>query len=222
MRLGAFLVAAALAAPAQEPIRALPWQLESAPPWQPLAGLPAAGVPAGAAASEGRLRVRLEGDGTLQVWDARGIRTLRTGLPGRPLKAWRDGGIPVELPAGPAWRFPETTPLSQGLGHLAWGSTDFRPSLVGLLWVLEDGERYVSLLHPATATLLHLPLPQGSGFELDFQADRLVLRAAQGPQGLSGPRAWSLPWLALLPQLVRLGPPPEPPKTGTALAPFPH
>ncbi len=218
MRLGALLLSAALGAQTPDAVRPLPWQSEAAPPWQPLAGLPSRGAGALGLPVEGRIHVRLEGDGTLQVWDARGLRTLRTGLPGRPLKLWRDGGLTT---TGTDWRFPENTPLAAGLGHLAWGSADFRRSLAGLLWVLEDGERYLSVVNPATGAVLHLPLPLGSGFDLDFQPDRLVLRAAQGPPGLPGPRAWSLPWLALLPQMVRLGPPVEAPKTGTALAPFP-
>ncbi|HJU83577.1 MAG TPA: hypothetical protein VJ600_05160 [Holophagaceae bacterium] len=225
MRLGALLLIAALPAAGQEPTRetarTLPWQRESAPPWQPLAGVPEP-APASGPAAQGRTRVRLEGDGTLQVWDPRGIRTLRMGLPGRPLRAWRDGGVPAPLGSPSQWAFPEATPLSQGLGHLAWGAPDFRPSLAGLLWVLEDGEGYLTVVNPATAAVIHLRLPLGSGFDLDFQPDRLLLRALEGPPGVSGPRAWSLPWLALLPQLVRLGPPAAPPKAGTALAPFPH
>lgn len=222
MRLGALFLSAALAAAAaaQEPPspRALPWQASPAPPWKPLPAVPEAAPPV--APSSGRLKARLEGDGTFSVWDSRGVRTLRAALPGRPLAAWRDGGAPLAL--GQDWSFPEAPPLHAGLGHLAWGGLDFRPSLEGLAWILPDGENYLTVANPSTAQVIYLPLPQGSGFRLDFQPDRLILVAAEGPPGLPGARAWALPWLALLPQLTRLGPPPQPRKLGTAILPFPN
>ena len=206
--------------PALEAVRALPWQNEPAPPWQPLAGQPDMALPAPATPARGRIKVHLEGDGALRVLDPKGVRTLRVGLPGRPLRAWRDGGLPLALGVPSTWSFPEGTPLAKGLGYLAWGAADFRSSLEGLLWILDDGEALLTVVNPATGQILYMPLPLGSGFDLDFQPDRLILRAAQGPPGLSGARAWALPWLAMLPQLARLGPPPQTPKPGTALAPF--
>lgn len=232
MRLVALLLTSALAAPlmahaspgtsGQVPQighgpRALPWQSGPTPPWQPLEAVPAP-RPGPLAPSRGPLSARLSGDGTLEVWNAAGVRTLRLGLPGRPLKVWRDGGIPLERLDG-TWPFPQTDPLSEGLGGLDWNAVDFRSSLKGLLWILEDGERVLTLVHPATAQVVYLPLPRGENFDLVFEPTRLVLTAGQGPG--DHPGAWTLPWLALLPQFARLGPPTTPPIQGTALKPFP-
>lgn len=197
--------------------RALPWQSGATPPWQPLEAVPSP-QPGPVASSQGPLRARLSQDGTLEVWNGGGVRTLRFGLPGRPRKAWRDGGIPLERLDG-IWTFPQTDPLSEGLGGLDWNAGDFRNSLQGLLWILEDGERVLTVVHPATAQVIYLPLPRGDEFDLAFEPTRLVLRAGQGSGGR--PEAWALPWLALLPQFARLGPPAAPPIKGTALKPFP-
>lgn len=220
MRLVACLLSTAVAAQVpqvgQGP-RALPWQSGATPPWQPLETVPS--PEAGSiAASEGPLTARLSQDGTLEVWNGAGVRTLRTGIPGRPRKAWRDGGIPLDH-LGTTWSFPLVDPLSEGLGGLDWNAGDFRLSLKGLLWILEDGERVLTLVHPATAQVIYLPLPRGDDFELAFEPTRLVLKAGQGPGG--HPQAWALPWLALLPQFARLGPPAATPNQGTALKPFP-
>ena len=220
MRLVALLIAGALAAQVpkvgQGP-RALPWQSGPAPTWQPLEGMPKtqAGPPPGGVA--GPVTARISPDGTLEVWSGAGVRTLRLGLPGRPKKVWRDGGgIPPSLDR---LAFAVRDPLSEGLGGLAWNAGDFRISLAGLLWILEDGERVLTVVHPATGQAAYLPLPRGEDFDLAFEPSRLVLTAKQGPAGR--PEAWTLPWLALLPQFARLGPPASPPAAGTALKPFP-
>ena len=195
--------------------RALPWQSGPAPTWQPLEGqvLPQPGPVPGSAA--GPVSARISPDGTLEVWSGAGVRTLRLGLPGRPRKAWRDGGLAVDGLDHLA--FAAKDPLSEGLGGLAWNAGDFRISLAGLLWILEDGERVLTLVHPATGQVVYLPLPRGEDFDLVFEPTRLVLKAALGPAGR--PAAWALPWLALLPQFARLGPPAAVP-AGTALKPF--
>lgn len=222
MRLGALLLTAAAAAlTAQAPQlgkgpRDLPWQAGATPTWQPLGSTPPpAPVPGPAAPSDGPLSARISPDGTLEVWNGAGVRTLRLGLPGRPRKVWRDAGEPVADLARMA--FPATDPLSAGLGGLDWGGGDFRASLAGLLWILEDGERVLTVVHPATGQAVYLPLPRGEDFELAFGPARLILTAGGAPAG----KGWALPWLALLPQFARLGPPVAPPVLGTALKPFP-
>jgi hypothetical protein len=191
--------------------RLLPWERAPLLSWQPQPAIGESTV-APLPPSDGKLRVKLEGDGALSVLDARGVRRLRLGLPGRPIHAWRDGGAPLEMKDHSVWNFPTNTPLAGGLGNLGWGSEDFRPSLTGLLWLLEDGEGFLTLVHPATARAIHLPLPQGLEFQVLFFPDRLELRSKNG--------RWSLAWLALLPQLAQLGPQSEPPKLGTAFKPF--
>lgn len=221
MRLVALLLIAG-AALAQVPQvgkgpRALPWQSGATPPWQPLDAVPGAVVDA-LSPSTGPITVKVSPDGTVEVWSGAGVRTLRFGLPGRPRKAWRDGGVPLPN-LGSAWAFPATDPLSNGLGGLDWNAGDFRASLSGLLWILEDGDRVLTVVHPATAQVVFLPLPRGDAFELAFESNRLVLKAGAAADGQ--PRAWALPWLALLPPFARLGPPSTPPPRGTALKPFP-
>lgn len=231
MRLGALLlsVAALAAAPPPAPdARAeaaaqarpsLPWEHPSALGWQAEPWVVAPAAPPGRPeASAGPMTVHLSGDGTLRISDARGLIRLQAGLPGRPLRAWRDGGVPLAAPPG-AWGFPVDSPLAGGLGSLGWCSDDFRPFLRGLLWVLEDGEAFLSVVHPATARVIHLPLPPGRDLRIRFLPDRLEVAAGDVEKG--APRQWSIPWMGLLPRLAALGPHPEPPKVGTALAPFP-
>ncbi|MBK7295111.1 MAG: hypothetical protein IPI84_15490 [Holophagaceae bacterium] len=119
------------------------------------------------------------------------------------------GGFPCR-PTG-AWSFPTDSPLSLGLGGLLWGAQDFRPFLRGLLWVIEDGEAVLTVVHPATAQVRDL--------HLGFLPDRLEVGAGEVDKG--APRRWSIPWMGLLPRLADLGPQPGPARTGSALAPFP-
>jgi hypothetical protein len=140
------------------------------------------------------------------------------GLAGRPLRVWRDGGLVLPQAQG-TWRFPTDSPLNQGLGGLHWCAEDFRPFLRGLLWILEDGEGILTVVHPATARAVHLPLPPGRDLQLRFHADRLEVSAAEADKG--APRHWSIPWMGLLPRLAALGPHLGTAKPGSALAPFP-
>jgi len=196
----------------------LPWEQQLSLDWQ--AGSPARPqeAPWTGEASKGPVTAWLTGDGTLQVRDALGIIRLQTGLAGRPLKAWRDGGLPLPTASG-TWTFPADTPMAQGLGGLRWCAEDFRPFLRGLLWVLEDGEGFLTVVHPATAKAVHLPLPPGRDLQLRFLADRLEVAAGDVDPG--APRVWSVPWMGLLPRLVPLGTHADSSKVGTALAPFP-
>ena len=216
MRLGALIplvIPALLGAQAPaENRRQLPWEQAPRLPWQPLERPPAAALPAGAPSS-GPLTVRLDADGTLRILEGKGLRRLLAGLPGRPVRAWRDGGLPLDPPFG-AWTFPEDTPLAHGLGALAWEAEDLRPSLLGLLWILEDGENHLTVLHPATGRLVHLPLPAGDLHEIAFLKDRLVVRTG------GRPAAWSLPWVALLPAFIQLGARDKAPPQGGVFNPF--
>ena len=221
MRLGTLLLTgAALVGPSllAQGHASLPW--ERLPPldWQVGPGPVRNEGPGGPVASTGPLEARLTGDGTLSLRDARGIIRLKTGLPGRPLKAWRDGGVPLFPPSG-TWLFPADSPLSRGLGGLQWVAEDFRPFLRGLLWILEDGEAYLTVVHPATALALQLPLPPGRELSLRFLPDRLEVVAGDVDRG--APRQWSIPWIGLLPRLAVLGPRAEHTKAGTDLVPFP-
>ena len=89
MRLVPFLLSAALAASAQTPGK-LPWDSAPALPWK--AGDCGAAEPAQGTPSTGPLLVKLTPDGALRIIDGRGMILLRTGLPGRPLRLWRDAG----------------------------------------------------------------------------------------------------------------------------------
>lgn len=215
MRLGALMLLPALVQ-AQSPHRRLPWQPPLQLSWQALERQPAVD-PFPMQPSTGPLRVSLVPDGLLRVSDAKGLIHMVVGLPGRPRRAWRDGGLPVDVNQSP-WMFPSETPLSEGAGGIAWGAKDLRPSLAGLMWVIEDGERILTVLHPALGRAIHLALPPVEDAQLSFGPDRLVLR------GLSDgrPAAWSLPWVALLPAFTQLGAKGIGGKLGTATNPFPN
>lgn len=197
----------------------LPWLASPALPWE--AG-DCSDRPADPArlqpADAGPLQVRITTDGAVRVVDGRGLLLLRTGLPGRPTRVWRDGGVPVEDLQAPI-AFPRTSLIAKGIGALPIGAADFRTALHGLLWILADDGKVLTLIHPATARVAYLPLPGGRGFQLTFRADRLEARETPNPDGSP---CWSLPWLALLPNLIQLGQAdPASKPTGTALLPYP-
>lgn len=220
MRLGPlFLTAASLAA--QTP-RGLPWDRSPNLPWRATPARESNGLPAlPPTRSDGPLRVTIDPDGALRVVDAKGIIQLRTGLPGRPRKIWRDGGHPLPGTSG-TWSFPDRTPILGGIGALPLGQPDFRPGLEGTLWVIDDEERLLTVLHPATSRVVYLSLPGGAGLDLQFLPDQLIVQLEAGAGETGRPRtSWSLPWLSLLPQFILLGTPPPAPKPGTALQPFP-
>jgi hypothetical protein len=171
------------------------------------------------APTSGPLSLQISAEGTVQVVDGRGLVRLQEGLPGRPLRAWRDGGFPLAAATG-SWAFPVETPLAQGLGALRWCDVDFRPFLQGLAWVVEDGEGLLAVIHPATGRMVFLPLPPGRDLSLRFLPDRLEVVAERVEPG--GAARWALPWIGLLPRLAELGPRPEAGPRGTALVPFPH
>jgi hypothetical protein len=222
---GALALAGLTAAAAEPAAQAsgLPWLKAGALPWQ-------MGQPGPAPApytvlptqSFFTLTVNLAPDGALRITDAKGVIRLRTGLPGRPLKAWRDWGTPVANLFGPL-AFAERSPLQRGIGGLPVGAPDFRAALEGLLWILDDDESFLTVIHPATAQVAYLRLPGGQGLNLAFYPDRLEVQqpAAPGQPGAFA-TCWTLHWLALLPQFVQLGKDPslDRPK-GTALLPFP-
>lgn len=210
------LAGTGLAAQGRQP---LAWEHQLPLDWQAGTGPAKPDAPWTPVASSGPLRAEVTGDGTLRILDTQGIVRLQSGLPGRPLKAWRDGGVALPNPSG-TWTFPVETPLAQGLGGMGWCASDFRPFLRGLLWILEDGEGFLTVVHPATARAIHLPLPPGRDLSLRFHGDRLEVSAGEVDQG--APRQWSLPWMGLLPRLAALGAAPGTLKAGSALAPFPR
>lgn len=225
-------LAATLAAQARLP---LPWETATAVSWRSgLGGDVGPAVDAGAedpitagvpSPSNGPNTVKLSADGTLLIVGAKGVRRLRLGLPGRPMRAWRDGGIPLDLTTlestHESWRFPSDTLLAKGIQALPWGGDDFRIALNGLLWILDDGEHFLTVVHPATARVVFLPLPIGQDFSVRMTPGYLELLENPGKDSSSAPRRWSLPWLALLPQFAKLARPEKRPAPGTALLPFP-
>jgi hypothetical protein len=165
--------------------------------------------------------VSLAADGALRITNDKGLILLRTGLPGRPLRVWRDWGTAIADPTAPM-RFPSRSPLQRGIGGMILGTPDFRPALEGLLWILDDGESILTLVHPATAQVVYLPLPGGQDLNLSFYPDHLGVQ--EGPSAEHGQRTdgWSLHWLALLPQFIQLGKDASINRArGSALAPFP-
>ena len=225
VRLGTFLLIGACLAGAGAKAQGradraltLPWEKVLPLAWVVESGSPVPTLPAPMVASTGTMVAQLSVDGTLRIVDEHGRIRLKTGLPGRALRAWRDGGVPLPTPFG-NWAFPTDTPLTHGLGALQWCSSDFRPFLRGLLWVLEDSEAYLSIIHPATARIIYVPLPPGRDLRILFLPDRLEILAGEVDRG--APRRWSMPWLGFLPRLGDLCPDPHPVKLGGALVPFP-
>jgi hypothetical protein len=217
VRLATLILTCALALPAQ----VLPWNSAGALPWQMEAASPPP-VPCTAKPTQTyfALRVQVAPDGKVLITDDKGLIHMKLGLPGRPVRAWRDWGIPVPDLSQPL-AFSTRSPLQRGIGGMPVGAPDFRPALEGLLWILDDDETVLTVIHPATAQVVYLPLPGGQDLTLAFYPDRLEVSETSGPdpQGRSN---WSLHWLGLLPQFIQLGKDrnADRPK-GTALLPFP-
>lgn len=194
----------------------LPWEDANLPPWIAEPEGPAVDPPTSPGVTgENLLTLTLAPDGRIRVADRKGTLRMSLGLPGRPRRVWRDGGRPLESTG--KWPFPDRTPLSERqIAQLLTGA-DPRVALTGLLWVLDDGERRLTVVHPATGRVLFLRLPEGEDPELAFFPDHLELRARAGDVL----RRWSIPWAALMPHLARLGLAPFSGPKGTAFQPFP-
>jgi hypothetical protein len=217
VRLVTLILTGALALSAQAP---LPWQGAPALPWQMEASGPAP-APCEATRTQSffALEVRLVKDGKVTITDEKGLIRMKLGLPGRPVKAWRDWGIPIPDLFVPL-HFASRSPLQRGIGGMPVGAPDFRPALEGLLWILDDDDTILTVIHPATSQVVYLPLPGGQELTLRFYPDRLEVRETAGD---SQPGAsWSLHWLGLLPRFIQLGKDSTAGKPkGTALLPFP-
>jgi hypothetical protein len=220
VRLVTLILTGALALPAQNP---LPWKNAGALAWQMEAPGPAP-APCTALPTQSyfALRVLLAPDGEVVISDEKGLIRLKLGLPGRPVKAWRDWGVPIADLFKPI-PFAIRSPLQRGIGGMPVGAPDFRPALEGLLWILDDDQNILTVIHPATSQVVYLPLPGGQDLTLVFRPDRLELREAGATAGDPLAQAsWSMHWLALLPQFIRLGKDASAGKPkGTALLPFP-
>ena len=217
MRLATLILTCALALPAQM----LPWKTTGALPWQMEAASPDP-APCSATPTQSyfALRVQVAPDGKVVITDEKGLIRMKLGLPGRPVHAWRDWGIPVEDLSVPL-PFAVRSPLQRGIGGMPVGAPDFRPALEGLLWILDDDETVITVIHPATSQAVYLPLPGGQDLTLVFYPDRLEVSETQGPDPQSRAN-WTLHWLGLLPQFIQLGKDRSADRAkGTALLPFP-
>ncbi len=214
------MAATATSAAADLPTAGAPWHAAPIPAWRPCDPAPEIPPLKPAQSRESPLRVNVNSSGVLRVVDGLGRVRLRTGLPGRPLRLWRDAGTALQAAEAP-FAFPAQTPLStsQSLGP------DFRPNLEGLLWILDDSGRYLTLVHPATNRVAYLPLPDPSRegrIEPRWFPDHLEIRIL--PSDDAAPRTagcWSIPWMGLVPQILQLATPAPEPPPGTALLPFP-
>jgi hypothetical protein len=225
VRLVALLLSAALAPGASaQTARALPWEGLPAPFWQglfedlPEPVPPPPNAPQARPAAAGGLRVRLAADGALVVADA-GRARLRADC--RAARSRSGGGRGAS--AAPWSRSVPDGDRHPLFSAAFWSQEDPRRGLSGLLWVLDDSERILSLLHPATGKVAFLPLPEAVGVDLHFLPSGLAVseRPVEGAPPTGRVRRWILPWVALVPVLARLAPAAEPPKAGTALQPFP-
>lgn len=217
MRLVPFFLSLSLGLAAQSPSGGLPWSSASPLPWQAVDCTPDSPPPPGQP-SRGPLVVQISVEGALRILDEQGVILLRTGLPGRPIRFWRDGGFPVD-PA-PAPTFPRSSLIGQGVGRLPMGTPDFRENLKGLFWILCDDGKILTVIHPATARVAYLPLPGGRDQQIHFRPDALDVTQEARP---GSKECWSVPWMALIPHLIHLGmESPASHPTGTALDPYPR
>ncbi|MDR2697891.1 MAG: hypothetical protein LBB40_05385 [Holophagales bacterium] len=162
------------------------------------------------------LTVKVDRDGTIAIFNKNKIRLLRFGLPGRPILMWRDAGQPI-VSFG-QFSFPSHTPLSANFKKASEKTSDFLNNLAGLLWILDDGEQYLTIVHSATCQYAFINLPGGRDMELRFHPDHLELCERGYVDGDSN--AWALSWNELLPVLQALATPPPQQPQGSAFVPY--
>jgi hypothetical protein len=162
------------------------------------------------------ITVSVDRDGTIAIFNANGIRQLRFGLPGRPISMWRDAGQSI-APFG-RFSFPSQTPLSANFKSAAKETSDFLNNLAGLLWILDDGEEYLTIVHSATYQYAFLHLPVNRDLELRFHPECLELCKRGTVDG--DLQSWALSWNELLPVLQALAKRPPVPPLGNAIEPY--
>ena len=224
MRLGALLLIPAALAAAPLPASGrgpgtagLPWERAAPLAWQAEPWVAPAAV-AGSRSLPGAHDRASTGDGTLRISDARGLIRLLAGLPGGPCGPGGTAGVPLDAAWG-TWGFPTGYPPGPGPGGAPLGRRRFPPLPQGLLWVLEDGEGFLTVVHPATARLVHLPLPPGRDLRIRFLPDRLEVAAGDVEEG--APRRGPFPGWACCPAWRPWGPAPTPPRRGPPSPPSP-
>jgi len=162
------------------------------------------------------LTVDVNRDGTIAIYSLNGIRQLRFGLPGRPVSMWRDAGQPIA--SFGRFSFPSQTPLSTNFKSVSEETSDFLNNLAGLLWIIDDSEEYLTIVHSATCQYVFLHLPGGRGLELRFHPEHLELCQSDSIDSFT--HGWTLPWKELLPVLQHLARRSATPKHGSALIPY--
>jgi hypothetical protein len=193
-----------------------PWEKQSwYLPWQIVEPIP---EPQTVDVKQGNsdITVSVDRDGTIAIFNANGIRQLRFGLPGRPILMWRDAGQSI-APFG-KFSFPSQTPLLANFKGAAKETSDFLNSLAGLLWILDDGEEYLTIVHSATCQYAFLHLPVSRDLELRFHPERLELCKRITIDADS--QSWALSWNELLPVLQALAKRPPTPPRGNAIEPY--
>lgn len=166
------------------------------------------------------LTVYISPNGAVKITSTNGIVQLRTGLPGRPQKVWRDHGYQVTNIFAPML-FPTTSPLQKNMGSILVSILDFCSNLEGLLWILGDDEKVLTVINPANSQIVYLSLPAGHELNLSFHHDHIEVLDEHSKGNNKEPLVWSLHWLTLMPQLIQLGQKSNYNKTeGSALLPF--
>ena len=167
----------------------LPWKQSLNAPWRIVDPMP---EPARLQIKQQNteLTVHVDKDGTIVIVNQKGIKNLRFGLPGRPVSIWRDAGQPLDS----VGRFPfsSQTPLSTDFNKVSKETSDFLNNLAGLLWIFDDSEEYLTIVHPATFQYAFLSLPGGKDLELRFHPNYLELCKKEPHDGNS--LSWALSW----------------------------
>jgi len=195
----------------------LPWKNQSVHvPWRVVEPLPEPQRQQKINQSDADLTVAVNRDGTIAIYNRDGVRRLRFGLPGRPISMWRDAGQP--LASFGRFAFPSHTPLSANFRNASEETSDFLNNLTGLLWILDDGEEYLTIVHSATNQYVFLHLPGGRDLELRFHPEHLELCK----KGLidSHSQSWTISWKELIPVLQELAKRHATPAQVSALTPY--
>lgn len=148
------------------------------------------------------LTLNIEPSGIVQITDKRGLIRSRLELPGRPKKIWRDWGIPIDT-LFDTIQFPLEIPIQQDIINLLIQIVDFRPNLEGLLWIVDDSEKFLTVVNPADSSMSYIMLPGGSNIDLIFHPDRLEVEGDIIDVIEKTKINWTINWLTLLPSLIK-------------------
>lgn len=158
----------------------------------------------------GSRRVEIYEDGTLVIVDQRNQIIWRGSLPGRRLRSWFGNGAPLPYEQLTNLRFPESIPERTVFSTIQDPRDDFHH----LLWLIDDGENYLTCLNPVTLKIAYLKLPNIRDPRIRFVSRGILVSSSD--------KDWMISWIDLTTEIKYLNTVTPLNPAGTAFKPFPN